>query len=243
MKTTLPLSVVIALAVSMLAPGAAAQRTYNFDVPAGKLERRADPIGRDVLPKRTKRAGPAYPAGLGTMNGVVHLQVTTEPSGQVAETRPLHFLTIGDQPKDDMKTLAERFAASAVAAVSRWEYEPTRKAMTFLMSLIIRPSSADGAASQATIDINLPETQVLKRLRHVRPVYPPMALSNGIQGVVIVEATVAPDGKVLDARVVRPIPFLDRAALEAVVQWEFEPFEVTAGRVVVTQLWLNFALR
>ena len=43
------------------------------------------------------------------------------------------------------------------------------------------------------------------------------------QGVVIIEATIGPNGRVQDARVLRSIPLLDQAALDAVRQWEFTP--------------------
>jgi len=54
-------------------------------------------------------------------------------------------------------------------------------------------------------------------------VYPSIAQSARVQGVVIVEATIGPDGKVSDARVLRSIPLLDQAALDAVRQWVFTP--------------------
>jgi protein TonB len=56
-----------------------------------------------------------------------------------------------------------------------------------------------------------------------RPVYPPIAQSARVQGVVIIEATIGPNGKVQDARVLRSIPLLDASALDAVKQWEFTP--------------------
>ena len=61
------------------------------------------------------------------------------------------------------------------------------------------------------------------KTKDVRPVYPPIAQSARVQGVVIIEATIGPDGKVQDARVLRSIPLLDAAALDAVKQWEFTP--------------------
>src|SRR6187200_1236370 len=61
------------------------------------------------------------------------------------------------------------------------------------------------------------------KTRHVAPVYPPIAQSARVQGVVIIEATIGPNGKVQDARVLRSIPLLDQAALDAVKQWEFTP--------------------
>ena len=43
------------------------------------------------------------------------------------------------------------------------------------------------------------------------------------QSIVIIEANIGPNGKVQDARVLRSIPLLDAAALDAVRQWEFTP--------------------
>ena len=61
------------------------------------------------------------------------------------------------------------------------------------------------------------------KTRDVRPQYPAIAQSARVQGVVIIEATIGPNGKVQDARVLRSIPLLDQAALDAVRQWEFTP--------------------
>ncbi len=61
------------------------------------------------------------------------------------------------------------------------------------------------------------------KTKDIRPVYPPIAQSARVQGVVIIEATIGPNGRVQDARVLRSIPLLDAAALDAVRQWEFTP--------------------
>ena len=53
--------------------------------------------------------------------------------------------------------------------------------------------------------------------------YPAIAQSARVGGVVIIEATIGPDGKVIDAKVMRSIPMLDQAALDAVRQWEYTP--------------------
>ena len=62
-----------------------------------------------------------------------------------------------------------------------------------------------------------------QKTRDVRPVYPPIAQSARVQGIVIIEATIGPDGAVKDAKVLRSIPLLDQAALDAVRQWVFTP--------------------
>jgi TonB family protein len=61
------------------------------------------------------------------------------------------------------------------------------------------------------------------KTKHVNPSYPELAQGAGVQGVVILEARVGVDGKVSHARVLRSVPLLDQAALDAVMQWEYQP--------------------
>ncbi len=62
-----------------------------------------------------------------------------------------------------------------------------------------------------------------KKLRHVAPVYPEIARQARVQGVVILEATISPQGHVTSVKVLRGIPLLDAAAVEAVRQWVYAP--------------------
>jgi len=62
-----------------------------------------------------------------------------------------------------------------------------------------------------------------EKLHHVNPVYPPIALSARVKGIVILEALIGEDGRVRDVRVLRSTPLLDRAAEDAVKQWRFRP--------------------
>jgi TonB family protein len=81
-----------------------------------------------------------------------------------------------------------------------------------------------------------------KKIKHVAPVYPPDALAAKVAGVVIIEAVVGEDGKVLKERVLRSVPMLDPAALEAVRQWEFTPTLLNGVAVpVVMTVTVNFA--
>lgn len=60
-------------------------------------------------------------------------------------------------------------------------------------------------------------------ITRVPPVYPPIAVSAKIEGVVILEATVGRDGRVEQVRVLRSVPLLDQAAKDAVLQWTYAP--------------------
>ncbi len=76
----------------------------------------------------------------------------------------------------------------------------------------------DGAPVRVGGSIRHPQ-----QLVDVKPVTPETALNAGIRGVVILEITIDTDGSVREARVLRSIPLLDAAALEAARQWRFEP--------------------
>jgi periplasmic protein TonB len=75
--------------------------------------------------------------------------------------------------------------------------------------------------------------KVPTKVRHVDPVYPSVAQSARVQGVVIVEVVIDPEGRVAEARVLRSIPLLDQAAVDAVQQWEFTPTLLNGAPVPV----------
>jgi protein TonB len=81
------------------------------------------------------------------------------------------------------------------------------------------------------------------KIRDVKPEYPPIALQSKVQGVVIIEALIDATGAVADARVMRSIPLLDQAALDAVRQWRFLPVTIDGvARPVFVTLTVNFRL-
>jgi protein TonB len=82
------------------------------------------------------------------------------------------------------------------------------------------------------------------KIFHVDPVYPVVAQSARIQGVVILEATIDASGTVQAIKVLRPLQMLDRAASEAVRQWRYEPGELNGVRVpVIMSVTVAFTLR
>ena len=61
------------------------------------------------------------------------------------------------------------------------------------------------------------------RTKNVLPVYPRLAQTVRVEGDVLIEAVIGPDGRVRETRVLRSIPLLDQAALDAVRAWEYTP--------------------
>jgi TonB family protein len=72
-----------------------------------------------------------------------------------------------------------------------------------------------------------------QKLYDVAPVLPELARQAGVRGLVILEITIGTDGSVADARVLRSIPLLDAAALEAARQWRYEPTSLNGRPVPV----------
>src|SRR5687767_2405719 len=81
-----------------------------------------------------------------------------------------------------------------------------------------------------------------KKLKHVAPAYPDIAKQARVQGVVILECTISPQGKVTDVKILRGIPLLDAAA-EAVKQWVYSPTLLNGVPVpVIMTVTVNFKL-
>lgn len=66
--------------------------------------------------------------------------------------------------------------------------------------------------------------QPMRLIKQTRPVYPPELQQAGVDGTVVVRAVVSKTGVVLNPQVVSSTdPRLNQAALDAVMQWQFQP--------------------
>lgn len=72
---------------------------------------------------------------------------------------------------------------------------------------------------------SVPASTVSAKLIHsVAARYPAEAASQKIDGVVVLEVTVAPDGSVRNPRLIRSLGYgLDEAAIESVLKWKYTP--------------------
>jgi len=82
------------------------------------------------------------------------------------------------------------------------------------------------------------------KIVNVSPVYPPEAQAAGISGVVILEAVIDTQGSVRNTKVLRSIPALDQAALDAVKEWRFQPTMLNGAPVpVIMTVTVNFTVQ
>jgi periplasmic protein TonB len=78
-------------------------------------------------------------------------------------------------------------------------------------------------------------------IRRVEPVYPKIALSAHVQGVVQLKAVISRTGEVTELEVVSGHPILIPAALDAVKQWRYRPYLLNGEPVEVeTNITVTF---
>jgi protein TonB len=72
-----------------------------------------------------------------------------------------------------------------------------------------------------------------RAIRITKPLYPQAAFIKKVEGVVLLEILIDARGRVVRARVIKSVPLLDAAAIEAVGQWTFAP-AIKQGQPVAT---------
>jgi periplasmic protein TonB len=85
--------------------------------------------------------------------------------------------------------------------------------------------------------------QMAKLVKQVIPVYPPMARSARISGVVHLVGIIAKDGSIRNLQLIAGHPLLSRAALDAVSQWIYKPTLLSGEPVeVICPIDVTFTL-
>ena len=178
-------------------------------------------VGKIEPPKLVKMVNPVYPeiARQGRVEGVVILEAKTDEAGNVVDTRILRSIRVLDQ--------------AAIDAVKQWKYEPLvidGKAHKVIFTVTVRFVLDEGIKKDVINKFAAGavraegEIQPPKLVKEVAPVYPEVARLAEVQGVVILSVKTDETGKVADTMVLRSIPLLDQAAIDAVRQWVYEPF-------------------
>lgn len=99
--------------------------------------------------------------------------------------------------------------------------------------------------STQTAAAPLPPPKMPKAKRRSAPKYPPAAERDGIEGAVVVEFSLTPEGRTRDIAVIESTPpgVFDEAAVEAVSSWRFEPISAAdAARLPRSSVRLAFRI-
>ena len=234
-------------------------------------------VGGDIKePRKITDVRPIYPevARAAGVSGVVILEATIDPEGNVAGVRVLRSIPLLDQaaidsvrqwqyapallngaPVSVMMTVTVNFSLASNLAANRVapqapgadrSTEQRLEARIAAMERLLRDgqqfdnnvNADDGSVPRVGGAIREP-----RKVHDLRPEYPKIARAVGVSGVVILDATIDAQGNVSDIRILRSIPMLDAAAVEAVRQWQYEPTMIngaaTPVRMTVT---VNFTL-
>jgi periplasmic protein TonB len=80
-------------------------------------------------------------------------------------------------------------------------------------------------------------------IRRVQPVYPPLARTTHVEGVVEFTATISKQGTIENLQLVHGHPLLVNAAREAILQWRYRPTLLNGEPVeVITDIMVKFTL-
>jgi periplasmic protein TonB len=83
-----------------------------------------------------------------------------------------------------------------------------------------------------------------KKIVDARPIYPDLARQARVEGTVVLEAILDRNGRVDQVFVVRSVPLLDSAALDAVRQWRYTPTALNGQPVAVLMtITIRFTLQ
>jgi TonB family protein len=189
-----------------------------------ELEKRRQEFEKDAVavkgdlkpPKLIKKVDPVYPeeARKKRVQGMVILEAKIDVDGRVIDAMILRSVSELDQ--------------AALDAVKQWIYEP-----------VLIKGNPTKALIKVTVNFRLGEKDIEefaagavkvkdqisppKLVKSVNPVYPEMARQAKVQGVVIVQARTDVHGNVKNVMVLRSVPLLDQAAIDAVKRWVYEP--------------------
>ena len=206
--------------------------------------------------KPLHRVEAAYPAELraASASGRVTLVISIDAAGNVtrAGVRGVSVTNGKETDAATMREITEALIRAATDAALQWRYEATGKASSANVTIAVRPPEdkrmrmMQGATAAPLFpnavriggDIHPPT-----KLYHVAPEYPALARAARVEGVVIAEAVIDESGAVAHARVLRSIPLLDAAALDALKQWRFTPsFRDGKPVAVIVTITIDFRL-
>jgi TonB family protein len=112
-----------------------------------------------------------------------------------------------------------------------------------------RRSAATGQSAAGSVAGRPPlsagtDVQRPKKIKDVPPVYPAVAKAARVTGTVVMEVVIDESGAVGDVRVLRGVPLLDQAAVDAVRQWRYTPTLRNGQPVAVrTSVTVTFAMQ
>jgi protein TonB len=105
------------------------------------------------------------------------------------------------------------------------------------------PIAETPAVPEPAKRVRITEINPAQLIHRVQPIYPPLAVRTRTQGTVVLRAVIGTDGAVREVQVIAGHPLLIQAALDAVMQWRYQPTLLNGRPVEVeTRITVIFTL-
>ena len=146
-------------------------------------------------------------------------------------------IPIGQEVEAQRKE-AEAVGASIATGAAAAQQQTAKGVLGGVVGGVVSPVEPV-APVRATGEIKPP-----KLIKMVQPVYPEEARKAGVEGIVILEVTTDQSGRVASVRILKSVPLLDQAAIEAVKKWLYEPMIIDGKPTpVIFTVTVNFQLK
>lgn len=235
----LPVVAIVSLCFSLCVALAGAQQPEQSAAPYMVSQKVAD----EMLLSKVE---PEYPDAVKNANtsGQIVIMFTIDKDGRVgvAMAVPKDFAGRESRNIDDPK-----LRMAAVAAVKQWRYRPylhngdrVEVETSVVLPFDFRkdastPADAPDAPRYGEFGGLLMDPKLVeeKLINRVEPQYPQMARIAHIQGDVLLHVLIDKHGRVSKMKAVQGHPILVQAGLDAVKQWEYQPFLLNGEPVEV----------
>jgi len=149
---------------------------------------------------------------------------------------------------DTESVLLDLDATPAALSTSAWRFSvgpvPAPPVEPISAEAVVQAASAAAVETLAT-PIKVPsDVTAASIINQTKPEYPPQARARGIQGAVVLHATIDKEGKISEVQVLEGDDVLAQSASEAVRQWRYKPMMVDGeAREVDTTITVTFSLK
>lgn len=127
-----------------------------------------------------------------------------------------------------------------IASVGGWGDDSSGKDLSVFRETRAAPTVRQANPATARISQGVMEGLLIRK---VVPTYPPLARAIGIEGTVVLQASISTSGTIEHLRVVSGPELLQKAALDAVGQWRYRPYLLNGAPVEVeTTVNVTFTL-
>jgi TonB family protein len=200
-------------------------------------------LSENLKPTKTVHGRYTEEAAKNNAEGTVVLCVTVDEDGEVTDVSPVSGPPELLQPSMDAARLWQFEPPSAAPAETAIEmtYNLTKPCPDGGEGMDVGTVTVRIGAGRGIEGMQSSTFEVVENVYQPLPPYPGKARAKGSRGQLNLSIIVAPDGRVVDAKIVKPLDeLLDKLALDTVRTWQFKVSP--SGQVAVFPVTLSFQI-